>query len=65
MPFVLAAVAFRKALGLFGWVKRHYVWVMRTGGVMMIATGVLLVTGVWDSIMQDMQTWTNGFTVGI
>ncbi|GGJ95019.1 cytochrome C biogenesis protein CcdA [Streptomyces camponoticapitis] len=65
VPFVLAAVAFRKALGLFGWVKRHYVWVMRTGGVMMIATGVLLVTGVWDSIMQDMQTWTNGFTVGI
>ncbi|MFD3920693.1 cytochrome c biogenesis CcdA family protein [Streptomyces sp. NPDC058595] len=65
VPFVLAAVAFRKALGLFGWVKRHYVWVMRIGGVMMIATGVLLVTGVWDSIMQDMQTWTNGFTVGI
>ncbi|MFD5898757.1 MULTISPECIES: cytochrome c biogenesis CcdA family protein [unclassified Streptomyces] len=65
VPFVLAAVAFRKALGLFGWVKRHYVWVMRIGGVMMIATGLLLVTGVWDSIMQDMQTWTNGFTVGI
>ncbi|MEV0777918.1 cytochrome c biogenesis CcdA family protein [Streptomyces sp. NPDC050433] len=65
VPFVLAAVAFRKALGLFGWVKRHYVWVMRTGGVMMIATGLLLVTGVWDSMMQDMQTWTNGFTVGI
>ncbi|WP_164252252.1 MULTISPECIES: cytochrome c biogenesis CcdA family protein [unclassified Streptomyces] len=65
VPFVLAAVAFRKALGLFSWVKRHYVWVMRIGGVMMIATGVLLVTGVWDSIMQDMQTWTNGFTVGI
>lgn len=65
VPFVLAAVAFRKALGLFGWVKRHYVWVMRIGGVMMIATGLLLVTGVWDGIMQDMQTWTNGFTVGI
>lgn len=65
VPFVLAAVAFRKALGLFGWVKRHYMWVMRIGGVMMIATGLLLVTGVWDSIMQDMQTWTNGFTVGI
>ncbi len=32
VPFVLAAVAFRKALGAFGWVKRHYVWVMRIGG---------------------------------
>lgn len=65
LPFVLAAIAFRKALGAFGWVKRHYVWVMRLGGVMMIATGVLLLTGVWDLMVQQMQTWSNGFTVGI
>ncbi|MEU1594333.1 cytochrome c biogenesis protein CcdA [Streptomyces sp. NPDC005708] len=65
VPFVLAAVAFRKALGAFGWVKRHYVWVMRIGGTMMIVTGVLLLTGAWDSLVQDMQTWSNGFTVGI
>ncbi|NBM15410.1 cytochrome c biogenesis protein CcdA [Streptomyces sp. GC420] len=65
VPFILAAVAFRRALGAFAWVKRHYVWVMRTGGIMLIATGVLLVTGIWDSIVQDMQVWSNGFTVGI
>ncbi|WP_345044674.1 cytochrome c biogenesis CcdA family protein [Streptomyces sannanensis] len=65
LPFLLAAVAFRKALGAFGWVKRHYVWVMRIGGVMMIATGLLLVTGAWDRIVQEMQVWTSGFTVGI
>ncbi|MCX4818578.1 cytochrome c biogenesis protein CcdA [Streptomyces sp. NBC_01142] len=65
LPFVLAAVAFRKALGAFGWVKRHYAWVMRIGGGMMIATGLLLLTGVWDSLVQEMQVWTNGFSVGI
>ncbi|WP_406865403.1 cytochrome c biogenesis protein CcdA [Streptomyces sp. HUAS MG47] len=65
LPFIVAAIAFRKALGAFGWVKRHYVWVMRIGGVMMIATGLLLLTGVWDSMVSAMQTWTNGFTVGI
>lgn len=65
LPFVLAAVAFRKALGAFGWVKQHYAWVMRIGGIMMIATGVLLVTGAWDHIIQAMQGWTSGFTVGI
>jgi cytochrome c-type biogenesis protein len=65
VPFVLAAVAFRKALGAFGWVKRHYVWVMRIGGTMMIVTGVLLLTGAWDSLVQSMQTWSNGFSVGI
>lgn len=65
VPFVLAAVAFRKALGAFGWVKRHYAWVMRIGGVMMIATGLLLLTGVWGTMMQQLQGWSNGFTVGI
>ncbi|MGV4983140.1 cytochrome c biogenesis CcdA family protein [Streptomyces sp. NPDC001709] len=65
IPFVLTAIAFRKALGAFGWVKRHYVWVMRIGGTMMIATGVLLLTGAWDSLVQQVQTWSDGFTVGI
>ncbi|MFI7406324.1 cytochrome c biogenesis CcdA family protein [Streptomyces sp. NPDC049541] len=65
VPFVLAAVAFRKALGVFGWVKRHYVWVMRIGGTMMIVTGLLLLTGAWDRVVQDMQSWSDGFTVGI
>ncbi|MEU3349679.1 cytochrome c biogenesis protein CcdA [Streptomyces sp. NPDC006700] len=65
IPFVLTAIAFRKALGAFGWVKRHYVWVMRVGGTMMIVTGVLLLTGAWDRLVQEMQTWSTGFTVGI
>ena len=39
------ALAFRRALGAFGWVKRHYAGVMRTGGAMLVAIGVLLVTG--------------------
>ena len=65
VPFVLAAVAFRKAHGAFAWVKQHYVWVMRIGGTMMIVTGVLLLTGAWDRIVQEMQVWSNGFTVGI
>ncbi|MFF7182892.1 cytochrome c biogenesis protein CcdA [Streptomyces sp. NPDC008121] len=65
LPFILAAVAFRKALGAFGWVKKHYAWVMRIGGGMMILTGLLMLTGVWDSMVSTMQGWSNGFTVGI
>lgn len=65
LPFIVAAVAFRKALGAFGWIKRHYTWVMRVGGIMMIATGLLLLTGAWDTLVQEMQGWSDGFTVGI
>lgn len=65
LPFVLAAMTLRKALGAFSWIKQHYTWVMRTGGVMMTTTGLLLLTGLWDRIVQSMQVWSNGFTVGI
>ncbi|MBT2441692.1 cytochrome c biogenesis protein CcdA [Streptomyces sp. ISL-36] len=65
LPFVLAAVAFRKALGAFGWVKKHYAWVMRIGGGMMILTGLLMLTGAWDTMVSTMQGWSDGFTVGI
>ncbi|MGE7388720.1 cytochrome c biogenesis CcdA family protein [Streptomyces sp. NPDC004126] len=65
LPFILAAIAFRKALGAFGWVKKHYAWVMRIGGGMLILTGLLLVTGLWTGIVNEMQSWTQTFTVGI
>ncbi|EFL15780.1 cytochrome C biogenesis membrane protein [Streptomyces sp. C] len=65
LPFILAAIAFRKALGAFGWVKKHYAWVMRIGGGMLILTGLLLVTGMWTGIVNEMQSWTQTFTVGI
>ncbi|MFE4515295.1 cytochrome c biogenesis CcdA family protein [Kitasatospora sp. NPDC056783] len=65
VPFILAAVAFRRALGAFGWVKRHYPLVMRIGGGMLVVVGLLLVTGIWDSMMSQLQSWTADFQIGI
>jgi cytochrome c-type biogenesis protein len=56
IPFVVAAVLYRRALGAFGWVRRHQVWVMRAGGLMLVAVGVLLVTGYWTELVQWLQT---------
>ena len=47
IPFILAALAWRRALGAFAWVRRHQQWVMRTGGVFLIAIGVAVLTGWW------------------
>jgi cytochrome c-type biogenesis protein len=55
LPFVLAGLAYRRALGAFGFVRRHQVWVTRVGGVMLILVGVLLVTGWWDWLVNWMQ----------
>ncbi|MCZ4122172.1 cytochrome c biogenesis protein CcdA [Streptomyces sp. H39-S7] len=65
LPFIVAAVAFRRVLGAFGWVKRHYVWVMRIGGGMLVAVGVLLLTGVWDDMVVSLQSWSANFTPGV
>ncbi|MCM2426891.1 cytochrome c biogenesis protein CcdA [Streptomyces sp. RKAG337] len=65
LPFIVAAVAFRRVLGAFGWVKRHYVWVMRLGGGMLVVVGVLLLTGVWDDMVFSLQTWSTNFTPGV
>lgn len=65
VPFILAAVVFRKALGAFSWVKKRYALVMRIGGIMMIATGLLLLTGIWDILIQEMQVWSSGFVIQI
>ena len=61
LPFVLTAIAFRKAMGAFGYVKRHYQAVMRIGGGMLVVIGVLLVTGAWDHLVIWLQGQTPGF----
>jgi len=45
VPFLFAAVAFNAATRAFGFFKRHYASVQATSGVVLIAMGVLVVTG--------------------
>ena len=60
IPFVIAALAYEKALSAIGWIRRHQAWVMRAGGLMLIAVGVLLLTGWWSQAV----TWTQIQLVG-
>ncbi|MCC9311593.1 cytochrome c biogenesis protein CcdA [Kitasatospora sp. RB6PN24] len=65
LPFVLAALAFRKAIGAFGFIKKHYQWVMRIGGAMLVAVGVLLITGGWDYLVNQLQYLAPSGEIGI
>lgn len=55
LPFIAAALAYRRMLGAIGWVRRHQQWVTRLGGLMLIAVGLLLITGWWDQSVQWLQ----------
>ncbi|MBW8485043.1 cytochrome c biogenesis CcdA family protein [Actinomadura parmotrematis] len=61
LPFLLTALAYRRALGAFGVVKRHYPLVMRIGGGMLVLIGVLLVTGLWNDLTIQLKSWISGF----
>jgi len=66
IPFVVAALAYRRMLGTIGWVRRHQQWVTRLGGLMLIAVGVLLVTGWWDVLVGEIRNWFfPGYTAGV
>ncbi|MGN6473539.1 MAG: cytochrome c biogenesis CcdA family protein [Mycobacteriales bacterium] len=65
LPFVLAGLAFRRALGAFDAVKRHYAVVVRGGGLLLIAVGVLLVTGEWNTLSQHLERAFPGFTTAV
>ena len=61
MPFVLTGLAFKRALGAFDVVKRHYALVMRIGGGLLVVVGLLLVSGAWESVMVELRGWVSGF----
>jgi cytochrome c-type biogenesis protein len=61
LPFVAAGLAYRKTLETFKAVRRHSQLITRAGGVMLVAVGLLLVTGLWGELIVTMQVWIGGF----
>ncbi len=65
IPFLLTAVAMRRALGAFAVVKRHYAVVMRIGGALLVVVGLLLVSGLWEDLMIEVRGWVSGFETAV
>ncbi|WP_206790892.1 cytochrome c biogenesis CcdA family protein [Amycolatopsis sp. MtRt-6] len=51
LPFLLIALGARWAVRATDWVRRHGRQVQIFGGVLLLAVGILLVTGVWGDLM--------------
>ncbi|MGO9081946.1 MAG: cytochrome c biogenesis CcdA family protein [Streptosporangiaceae bacterium] len=49
VPFLLVALGFQRGMGMLGFARRHARLITRIGGVMLIAVGLLEITGVWAS----------------
>ncbi|MGH3716733.1 MAG: cytochrome c biogenesis CcdA family protein [Micromonosporaceae bacterium] len=65
IPFLVAAVSMQGALRRFEWARRHARAVMVAGGVLLIAIGLLQVTGGWDRIIRHLQSWVSSIYLPI
>ncbi|MCW2576193.1 MAG: Cytochrome c biosis protein [Modestobacter sp.] len=57
VPFVLVALGARWAVGATSFLRHNARTVTRVGGVVLIAVGLMLVTGAWTELMQWLRGW--------
>lgn len=61
LPFIAAALALSKMTRAISFVKAHQRAFQLAGGLLMVAVGVLLVTGLWDVLMATIRQWAANF----
>jgi len=61
LPFLVAALGFRRALRAFGFARRNARTVMRFGGVMLVIVGILQVSGLWAYFTGLLRYWVAGY----
>ncbi len=65
LPFIAIAAGFSWATRSVGFVKRHIRGFNITGGALLMALGLLLVTGLWNSVIASIQEVNGGFVPAI
>ena len=65
LPFLIAGLAYGRAMTAFAWVRQHSVWVMRLGGGLLVLLGILLVTGAWQTLSIELLTWVSQFETSV
>ena len=61
VPFVMVGLGMKSSEKMMGFMRRHRVVIMRTGGIMLVLIGLALVTGLWGALTQWMQGYIANF----
>jgi cytochrome c-type biogenesis protein len=59
IPFILTALAFSRMTTAFAVIKRHYQAIVAVGGVILIAMGILILTGEFFQLNAEAQRWVS------
>ena len=63
LPFLIAALGFRRALGRFPALRARFRLFELVGGGMLVVIGVLLLTGLWDTLLTQLKIWSGSITL--
>jgi len=62
IPFLFVSLAVQRGMRVFGFARRHAALVTRIGGAMLVAVGVLQVSGAWTMAMTWLRVhWIGGY----
>lgn len=62
LPFVMIALGASRAVRALGWLRRNTRRIQIGGGALLVVVGFLLVSGVWASMVAQLQISVAGFT---
>jgi cytochrome c-type biogenesis protein len=62
LPFVAIALGAARAVRALSWLRRHTRAIQVGGGVLLVAVGLLLVSGLWGGLLAQLQVSVAGFT---
>lgn len=57
LPFILIALGLQRGMQALAFFRKHQVFIMRFGGAMLMALGVVMVTGLWGTWVSELQNW--------
>lgn len=60
LPFLIVGLGIQHFIGAFAWVKRNYRWIAGASGTLLIAVGVLLVTGWFTRLFAPLARFAPG-----
>ena len=61
VPFALVGLGLGRAMGAFGAIRRHHNTISVVSGAILVAFGVLLLTGLWTQVMSPVLRLVNRF----
>lgn len=65
IPFLILGQVWKRGINSLAPLRRHSDTIMKFGGLLLIAIGLLLITGYWNTLTINLRVWVATWSVGI